>query len=151
MNSAEANSLHRLATLQRLAAQQEDHAARQLADALAKHANAGDRHAELLQYEIEYASRVPATNGVMALTHHAGFLAKLRDAVHFQHERVGHLATEVERARLRWIALHREVEKLEQLGDAARRQIAVGESRRESRDLDELATRSWVRQQAVGW
>ncbi len=149
MNSPQAQSLQRLSTLQRLAVAQEDTAARQLAEALAKHANAQDRHAELLQYEMEYAGRPPVAVGVQALGHHAGFLAKLRDAVRFQTERVSLFADEVERARSRWMGMHREVEKLEQLGAAAQRQIEAIDSRRQSRELDELAQRGWVRQQVT--
>ncbi len=149
MNQPDRHTLQRLATLQTLANQQEDSAARQLADALAKHANAQDRYGELLEYEAEYAFRTPTAGGVMALTHHAGFLAKLRDAMRFQAERVQGLAAEVERQRARWLGLHREVEKIEQLSVNARQQIAVIEGRRQARDLDELATRSWVRRQAV--
>lgn len=149
MNAPE-QSLQRLNTLQRLAAQQEDQAARQLAEALNRHANASDRHAELVQYEIEYAARTPGVGGVLALSRHAGFLAKLRDALKFQQERVQQLSVEVDRARARWIGLHREVEKLEQLGEVAKRQMLAADSRRQSRELDELAQRSWVRQQAAG-
>ena len=149
MNSHAAQSLQRLETLQRLATQKEDTAARQLADALAKHANAQDRYAELLQYELEYTARAPVASGVQALTYQAGFLAKLRDAVRFQTERVETFAAEVERARLRWMGLHREVEKLEQLSVNAQQQINVVESRRTARELDELAQRGWSRQRAV--
>lgn len=149
MNSHAVQSLQRLETLQRLAAQQEDSAARQLADALAKHANAQDRYAELLQYELEYSARTPAAIGVQALTHQAGFLSKLRDAVRFQTERVEAFAADVERARLRWMGLHREVEKLEQLGVNAQRQIDVVENRRTARELDELAQHGWSRLRAV--
>jgi len=77
MKTADATSLQRLHTLQRLASQAEDAAARQLAEALSRHANAGDRQHELTQYEREYAQRTPDTGGVAALSRHAGFLAKL--------------------------------------------------------------------------
>lgn len=155
--NAQEQSLQRLLTLQRLAAQQEDNAARQLADALAKHANAEDRRAELLQYEIEYAGRAPGAEGrsvdvaasVASLRHHAGFLSKLRDAVRFQAERVQQLSTEVDRQRARWMMLHREVEKLEQLSDATKRQLALIDSRKQARELDELAQRGWLRQRQV--
>lgn len=150
MNSPDATSLQRLHTLQRLASQAEDHAARQLAEALSRHANAGDRQHELHQYEQEYAARTPTSGGVSALSRHAGFLAKLRDAVRFQTERTQALAQEVERARARWIALHREVEKLEQLGDSARRQIAHSDARWQARELDERAQQGWARQRAAG-
>lgn len=146
MNSHAAQSLQRLETLQRFAAQQEDTAARQLADALAKHANAQDRYTELLQYELEYSARTPVASGVQALTYQAGFLSKLRDAVRFQTERVESFAAEVDRTRLRWLGLHREVEKLEQLAVNAQRQIDVVENRRSARELDELAQRGWSRQ-----
>lgn len=149
MNQPDRHTLQRLATLQTLAAQQEDTAARQLADALAKHANAQDRYAELLEYEAEYAFRTPTAGGVMALSHHAGFLSKLRDAMRFQSDRVQGFAAEVERLRGRWMGLHREVEKLEQLGCSARQQMAVVEARKQSREIDDFAQRSWVRQQAV--
>jgi len=148
MNAPE-QSLQRLATLQRLAAQQEDQAARQLAEALSRHGNAADRHTELVQYEIEYAARTPNASGVLALSRHAGFLSKLRDALKFQHDRVQQLGLEVDRARARWVGLHREVEKLEQLGEVARREMLAADSRRQSRELDELAQRGWVRQQQV--
>ena len=149
MTSQSAQSLKRLDTLQRLATQQEDSAARQLADALAKHANAQDRYAELMQYELEYTARSPVARGVQALSYQAGFVSKLRDAVRFQSERVESLAGDVELARLRWMGLHREVEKLEQLGVNAQRQIDVVENRRNARELDELAQRGWARQRAL--
>ncbi|MES2683677.1 MAG: flagellar export protein FliJ [Pseudomonadota bacterium] len=150
MNAPDANSLQRLALLQRLATQQEDQAARQLADALARHANAEDRRVELQAYEQEYAARVPTAGGVQALSHHAGFLAKLREAIRFQAERALSMAQEVERVRARWIGLHREVEKLEQLSLNVQQQLRHHASRREGRELDELAQRGWVRQQAMG-
>lgn len=150
MNAPDATSLQRLSTLQRLAAQQEDQAARQLADALTRHANAEDRHAELVRYEAEYAERTPTAASVQGLSHHAGFLMKLRDAVRFQAERVQGFAREVEQARVRWIGLHREVEKLDQLSLNAQRQIAATDSRLQARELDELAQRGWVRLQAAG-
>lgn len=158
MNAHPASSLQRLELLQRLASQQEDHAARQLADALARHANAEDRRAELYHYELEYASRTPsggaqsghAAASVMTLAHHAGFLAKLREAVRFQSERVQNFAAEVELARSRWVALHCELEKLGQLDSSARQQLRQLESRREARELDELASRGWVQRQALG-
>lgn len=150
MNATHPSPLQRLELLQRLASQQEDHAARQLADALAKHANAMDRSAELVHYEMEYAAREPTASGVQALSHHAGFLAKLREAVRFQNQRVQMLANEVESARARWMSLHRELEKLAQLEVSARQHLRQVEFRRESRELDELATRGWVLQQAVG-
>lgn len=150
MTAANASSLQRLELLQRLAGQQEDQAARQLADALAKHANAEDRRAELQQYELEYAARIPAGAGVAALRDHAGFLAKLRAAVGFQCERTQLLAAEVERARARWVGLHREVEKLAQLETGARHELRQLDARRQSRESDELAVRGWMRQQAVG-
>lgn len=150
MNRHEAASLQRLETLQQLARQQEERAARQLADALAKHANAQDRHAELLRYEIEYAQGASTSAAsILTLRHHAGFLTKLREAVGFQAERIHALAAELERSRSRWMALHREVEKLEQLAEAARRQIARSETRQQSRELDELAQRGWLVQQVA--
>lgn len=154
MNAQNASPLQRLALLQRLAAEQEDRAARQLADALARHANAEDRRSELVHYEMEYMARTPGDSGrassVAALAQHAGFVAKLREAVQFQNERAQQLSVEVEQARARWVALHRELEKLEQLSAAAQQEIRRVESRRESRELDELATRGWVLRQAVG-
>lgn len=150
MNASNTSSLQRLELLQRLATQQEDQTARALADALARHANAEDRRAELQQYEQEYAARIPASAGVAALRHHAGFLAKLRSAVSFQCERVQLLSGEVDRARARWVALHREVEKLAQLETGARQQLRQLDARRQSRESDELAVRGWMRQQAVG-
>ena len=58
--------------------------------------------------------------GVQALSYQAGFVSKLRDAVRFQSERVESLAGEVERARLRWMGLHREVENRRLVGPEIR-------------------------------
>lgn len=149
MTSAHA-ALHRLALLQSLAVQQEDHAARLLAEALARHANGEDRRVELLAYEQEYAARQPQGGGVQGLSRHAGFLSKLREALRFQTERVQGLGLEVERARTRWIGTHHEVEKLDQLAAAARQQLQDHAGRREARELDELAQGGWLRQQAAG-
>jgi len=145
-----ASSLQRLAVLQDLATQQEDTAAKQLADALARHANAEDRRAELLRYEIEYAAQPPATaGGVKALSQQAGFLARLREAVRFQDERVQLLSNEVEQARGRWVSVHRELEKLGQLEAGALRQLQQSESRKENREQDELAARRWSQGRAT--
>jgi flagellar FliJ protein len=152
MNAAQASALHRLETLRQLAAEKEDRASRELATALARHANAQDRHAELLRYEQEYAERGSSTEvalsstRVQALQHRAGFLTKLREAVQFQTERAASLGAEVERARARWVSLHREVDKLDQLRETTRQQIAAVEARRDAKEQDEFAQQGWLRQ-----
>lgn len=150
MNAPDARALARLSTLQQLASQQEDSSARQLADALARLAQAEDRCTELRHYEHEYLSREPRAGSVAALRQHAGFVARLREAVRFQTERVGALSAEAERARLRWIGLHREVEKLEMLQANVRESLRQHAARAAGREQDEHGRVGWLRQQAVG-
>jgi flagellar export protein FliJ len=148
MNAPDSASLQRLATLQRLAEQQEETAARQLSDALAQLANAEDRCAELRRYELEYLAQPPRAFSVAALRHHAGFVARLAEAVRYQTERSTSLAQEAERARSRWVGLHREVEKLDQLTRQVRETMRQAANRSLHRTMDEHGQLGWQRQQA---
>lgn len=149
MKSNDAGSLARLSTLQKLAVQQEDAAARQLAEALARLAQADDRCTELCHYEQEYLASEPRAGSVAALRQHSGFVAKLREAVRFQTDRVSTLAAEAECARQRWIGLHREVEKLEALEANVREALQHEAARAAGREADERGRIGWLRQQAV--
>jgi flagellar FliJ protein len=140
----------RFAPLLQLASQQEDRAARTLADALARHANAEDRRKELLQYQLEYECRSPGTGlGVQGLSRHSGFMAKLRDALQFQAIRTQELARTVGECREDWMAAHREVEKLAQLIAQATQQAEQHQQRRQDRELDERAMSRYHQRQAA--
>lgn len=137
------NSPDRLAPLRRRAALLEEQAAQALAATLARHAQAEARHAELCRYEAEYAERaLPGRTAVLALRQQSAFLARLREAVAFQAERRRRCASEVEQQRERWLAAHREVEKLDLLAAQFARQLQQREQRRQSRDMDEAALRA---------
>lgn len=129
----------------------EDRSAQALAAALGRHAQAEDRHAELCRYEAEYAARqLPASTGVNVLRQHAAFLARLREAVRFQADRLALAARELERAQQHWLASHREVEKLERLMAQCQQEAVRVEARRQSREQDEAALRIHLRQQSLG-
>ena len=137
------NSPDRLAPLRRRAALLEEHAAQTLAAALARNAQAEARHAELCRYETEYAERaLPGHTAVLALRQQSAFLARLREAVAFQAERLRRSAENVEQARARWLDAHREVEKLDLLAAQLARQLQLRDQRRQSRDMDEAASRA---------
>lgn len=136
---------HRFEPLRQRAAGLEDQAAKLLAEALRRHAQAESRHAELCRYEAEYAERpLPETTGVNSLRHNAAFLARLREAVRFQAERVASSAQEVERARAHWLASHREVEKLDRLLAQAAQEARQKDARRQGREMDENAVRGFM-------
>lgn len=136
---------HRFEPLRLRAAGLEDQAAKLLAEALRRHAQAESRHAELCRYEAEYAERpLPETTGVNNLRHGAAFLARLREAVRFQTERLASSVREVEQARAHWLATHREVEKLDRLLAQAAQEARQKDARRQGREMDENAVRGFM-------
>lgn len=123
--------------------------AERVAVARARLEEAVRRLEEVQIYRHEYANdflrRAAAGIGSVGMQDHQAFLARLDDAVHYQNQAVGRAAAELEFERKRWQDATLQVRAVEALGERWRSQESRQASRREQRDMDDLAQRTRVR------
>lgn len=106
---------------------------------------AAARLIELQNYLAEYRQRLTATSqggmDILRFRDFHGFIAKLENAIRHQEKEVANLNARWNQAREQWFELRRRVKSFEVLAERAHNEYLRNESRREQRQLDELAQR----------
>lgn len=138
----------RLQPLQQRAESREEEAARRLLDQQRQLSERELRLHELTRYLAEYEGMSSAGSARMLMNQRA-FVERLREAVAMQKRLVEQARASCDLERGRWLLERREVSTLDQLADCYRRRERVVEERREQKQMDEFALRSFVALQAA--
>ncbi|MFA5940099.1 MAG: flagellar export protein FliJ [Sinimarinibacterium sp.] len=138
----------RLQPLQQRAETREEEATRRLLDQQRQLSERELRLHELTRYLAEYEGMGSAGSARMLMNQRA-FIERLREAVAMQTRLVEQARAGCDAERGRWLLEHREVSTLDQLADCYRRRERLVEERRDQKQMDEFAVRSFVAAQTA--